>query len=297
MGIYGQDWSSYQSASPSTQGLDFVFLKVTEGLGYENPLWVQQYNDARAAGLVVGFYHYPHMHNNDRVEANFFFSKVKPKPGEMVVLDWEGYDSANTSVSHSEQLAYKEDYLKYMKSLLPHNPVGMYCNTDYWLNVDTTGHTGDFLWIATAGKPAGYPGIKAPWKFHQYSASGVDRDYGNFNNRNDLVTWTKSFLPTVTPPVTIPPEDVVTPQDKQDIVDGVLKGITSQPVRDALAFADFYFLQKVFSFVPMPGTGNIQSVVNSLQTELKAVLGKLDPAVVTELQNAIVNALKTVPKV
>lgn len=202
-GIYGQDWASYQSHTPSTAGIDFVFLKVTEGLTYESPAWKDQYADAVKAGLVVGFYHYPHMHNNDRSEANFFFSKVKPKPGELVVLDWEGYDANNAGVTTAEKRAFKEDYLKYMKTLLPHNPVGLYCNTDYWLNIDTTHNAGDFLWIATAGKPAGSPGIKDPWKFHQYGASGVDRDFGNFASRAVLLAWTRSFLPK--PPAPKPP--------------------------------------------------------------------------------------------
>jgi hypothetical protein len=300
MGIYGVDWASYQGSWPAAKGMAFVFIKVTEGESYVNPYWESQATDALSVGAVLGKYHYPHMHNNADAEVNYFLSQAKVKPGEIVVLDWEGYDANNTSVSKAEQLAYKEEFLRYLKTKLPHNPVGMYCNTDYWYNVDTTGHTGDFLWIATAGLPAGSPGIKAAWKFHQYGAGGVDKDYGNFANAAALKTWVASFAPVVTPPVVIPPviippEDIVTPQDKQDIIDGVLKGMTSQPVRDGLAFADFYLLQKVFSFVPLPGTGNMQSVVNSLQTELKSILDKLDPAVVAQIVAAVETALKAVP--
>lgn len=199
MGIYGQDWASYQGSTPSTSGLDFVFLKVTEGLSYESPVWKAQYSDAKSAGLVVGFYHYPHMHNNPDAEVNYFLSKVTPKAGELVVLDWEGYDSNNRDLSKAQLQAYKEEYLHFMKSKLPNNPVGMYANTDYWLHVDTTGYAGDFLWIATANKPAGQPGIQASWKFHQYGASGVDKDYGNFASRANLMAWANSFNKTTAP--------------------------------------------------------------------------------------------------
>ncbi|KAB7850115.1 glycoside hydrolase family 25 protein [Streptomyces mobaraensis] len=203
MGIYGQDWASYQSSAPDATGLSFVFVKITEGLGYVSPKWPAQRGHAKAHGLVWGGYHYPHMANDPRSEADFFLSQVAWQPGDMVVLDWEGYDDANAGVPRSVQAAYKEAWLRYVKERLPHNPVGMYCNVDYWRNVDSTGNAGDFLWIATAGLPAGSPGIAADWLFHQYSDAGVDRDYCHLGSTAELRDWTLSFQPR-TP---IPQED------------------------------------------------------------------------------------------
>lgn len=195
MGSYGQDWASYQSSVPDTSGLAFAFVKVTEGSGpggYVNPKWQDQRDHAKANGLVWGAYHYPHMANDPQVEADYFLSKVSWQPGDLVVLDWEGYDTANRGVSAARQVAYKEAWLRHVKAALPHNPVGMYCNVDYWQRVDTTGYRGDFLWIATAGSPAGQPGIKAQWMFHQYSAAGVDRDYCPLS-AGELRAWAMSF--------------------------------------------------------------------------------------------------------
>lgn len=212
MGIQGQDWSSYQSATPDTSGLAFAFTKVTEGLGYINPRWAAQRDHAKAAGLVWGAYHYPHMANSPEAEADYFLSQVEWQPGDIVVLDWEGYDPANQGVSHARQLAYKEAWLRYVKSKLPRNPVGMYCNTDYWRSVDTTGFYGDFLWIATGGLPAGSPGIKTQWMFHQYStAGGEDHDYCPLPTAAALRTWALSFQPK-TPP-TPPPTPVPVQED------------------------------------------------------------------------------------
>jgi hypothetical protein len=196
MGIYGQDWASYQSATPDTSGLSFVFIKVTEGLNYTNPEWTSQRDDARSAGLVVGYYHYPHMANSVQAEADRFLSVAQPQPGEILVLDWEGYDSANSSVSKADQLAYKEAWLRYVKQKTPNLAVGMYCNFDYWENVDTTGYVADFLWIATAGRAAGDPGIRANWLFHQYSDSPVDQDYCHLGSTDELRSWALSFAPS-----------------------------------------------------------------------------------------------------
>ncbi|MEV4438529.1 glycoside hydrolase family 25 protein [Streptomyces sp. NPDC049577] len=207
MGIYGEDWASYQSAQPDTTGLDFAFVKITEGLGYVNPKWTSQRDHAKAAGLVWGGYHYPHMANDPKDEADYFLSQVNWATGDLIVLDWEGYDPANQNVPRADQAAYKESWLRYVKQQLPHNPVGMYANLDYWRNVDITSFYGDFLWIATAGLPAGRPGIQADWLFHQYSDDGVDRDYCRLGSRAELRTWALSFQPPL--PTPAPQEDDV----------------------------------------------------------------------------------------
>jgi hypothetical protein len=196
MGIYGQDWASYQSATPNTGGLSFAFIKVSEGMTYTNPEWTSQRDHARSGGLVVGYYHYPHMANSPQAEADHFLALAQPRPGELLCLDWEGYDNANSAVPHGTQLAYKEAFLRHLKSAAPHNPVGMYCNTDYGRNVDTTGFFQDFLWIAADG-PAGQPSVNANWLFHQYSsAGGVDQDYCHLGSTAELHTWAESFAPS-----------------------------------------------------------------------------------------------------
>ena len=214
MGIYGQDWASYQSATPDTTGLGFVFVKVAEGLSYINPRWPQQRDHAKANGLVWGAYYYPHMANSPQAEADYFLKQVNWQPGDIVVLDWEGYDPANTSVAKSTQAAYKDTWLRYVKNRLPGNRVGVYANTDYWRNVDTTSYCADFLWIATAGRNAGDPGIADPWMFHQYSeAGGLDRDYCHLASVADLRAWALG---------TQPQEDDMTP-DQAAQLDGLYK--------------------------------------------------------------------------
>lgn len=301
MGIYGQDWSGYQSSQPSVSGIDFMFTKITEGLGYVNPRWRSQYNWAKSHGLVVGKYHYPHFGNSVSAELDYFAKNADIQPGDVIVLDWEGYDAANQGTSHARLLAYRDAWLKAAKAKWPNNPVGMYCNTDYWLNIDNNQNCGDFLWIATGGKPAGQPGIKYAWTIHQYStAGGIDHDYANFKDRAAMKAWVNSFnksvIPTKPPTVPTPPEDDLpyTEAQLRTIINSeVVKAVTSQSVRDELAFADFFFLEKVFSFTPIPNAapGGIEDKVNKIQAELKAVLGKLDPAVVTALQDAVKKAL------
>ncbi|WP_063752472.1 glycoside hydrolase family 25 protein [Streptomyces natalensis] len=204
--IHGIDVSAYQSETYSTSGLDFVFTKITEGLSYINPRWVAQRDRAKAAGLVWGAYHYPHMANDPKAEATYFLKQVAWKPGDLIVLDWEGYDTANKAVPKAQQIAYRDAWLKYVKSVIPDHRVGMYCNTDYWRNVDQTSTCGDFLWIATGGEPAGQPGIDYGWTFHQYStANNIDHDVANFPDRAALAAWASN---TQEDPVALTSDDI-----------------------------------------------------------------------------------------
>jgi len=210
--IHGIDVSAYQSETYSTAGLDFVIVKATEGLSYTNPRLAAQVKRARDAGLIVGFYHYPHMANDPVAEANYFLQKAPIQAGDVIVFDWEGYDAANKGVAKSRQVTYRDAWLRYVKGKMPRFRVGMYCNTDYWLNVDTSGNCGDFLWIATGGRAAGDPGIKAKWTFHQYStAGGIDHDVADFTNRAALAAWARGLTE----------EDPMAGITKQDIADSV----------------------------------------------------------------------------
>lgn len=187
-GSSGQDWASYQATAPSTAGLAFVFVKATEGSTYANPKAAQQVAHGRAAGLVVGHYHYPHMANDPAAEADFFLKAAKPQPGDVLTLDWEGYDDANKNVPFARQIAYKAAFLAHLTTATPTHQHLVYCSVDY-LNRDPNGTYGDGLWIATAGKPAGQPGIARSWLFHQYNTTNdVDHDYSPLTPAQ-LKTW------------------------------------------------------------------------------------------------------------
>lgn len=192
-GIYGEDWSSYQSTTPEITGLSFAFVKVTEGTAYVNPKWVAQRDHAKSNGLVWGAYHYPNMHNPVQAEADYFLGQVEWQPEDIAILDWEGYEEGNFGISYIDQAKYKDAWLRYVKSKLPNNPVGLYCNIDYWRYIDSTGYFGDFLWISDPSRIAGHPGIQGPWMFHQYATGTVDADYCQLGSTEELRAWVSSF--------------------------------------------------------------------------------------------------------
>lgn len=183
--LYGQDWSSYQSATPSTEGLSFCGIKVTEGLDYVNPRWRSQLATARKAGLVTIFYHYPHIANSSAAEADYFLRQLTLKPGDILALDWEWYGQ---SVTDAAARAYKDAFVSRVRLHAPGHRIVVYSNRSDWVDVDTDSNCGDGLWIAdptTAGKPR----IRDPWVFHQYGSNPVDKDVANFATVAALKAW------------------------------------------------------------------------------------------------------------
>jgi GH25 family lysozyme M1 (1,4-beta-N-acetylmuramidase) len=183
MTVKGVDVASYQSKEFGTKGLDFVFVKVTEGTGYVNPKWVAQRDHGRKAGLVIGYYHFVTAGSMTK-QADYFLSKIKIEPGDMFALDWE-----HSGVS----CAQTDAWIRHVQRKHPHHRVLLYCNRDFWLHRDTTSFAGDGLWIADPAHPAGHPGVKHHWTFHQYGASaGIDHNLGNFASHEALRTWSRS---------------------------------------------------------------------------------------------------------
>jgi hypothetical protein len=177
--IKGVDVSRYQAVSGWETGIDFAFTKVTEGTTYVNPTWVAQRDTARAAGLVVGYYHFARP--GDMIaQADFFLGKIALQPGNVLAFDWE--DTGVTS-------AQKDAWIAYVQGKTGHRVV-LYCNTDFWKNRDTSSFAGDGLWIATGGYPAGSPPVQSAWLIHQYSTAGnLDHDVAQFSSRADMLAW------------------------------------------------------------------------------------------------------------
>ncbi|MBH5337103.1 muramidase [Streptomyces pactum] len=181
--LHGIDVSSHQS-SFDTDGVDFVFVKATEGRSYINPRQSAQAGKARKAGCVLGFYHFL-WPGNIAAQARYFVEECASEEGDLLAVDWE-----NTGDGTRATNAEKDRFLREVKRLRPTHRVLLYCNRQFWLNHDTTSYAGDGLWIAdyvTAGKPR----IKAKWRFHQYTDTPLDKNVGAFADKAALRKWAR----------------------------------------------------------------------------------------------------------
>lgn len=82
MALNGIDIASYQKTLVPSQMIttDFIIIKATQGNSYLNPTFVTQYNQAKAAGKLVGIYHYINGVGAN-AEADYFIKAVKSVNG------------------------------------------------------------------------------------------------------------------------------------------------------------------------------------------------------------------------
>lgn len=90
--LNGVDIASYQSNIDASRlaTTDFVIVKFTQSTGYLNPYADRQYSTAKAAGKLLGAYHYAEGKDPEE-EAQHFVASLGNRVGECVLaLDWEG---------------------------------------------------------------------------------------------------------------------------------------------------------------------------------------------------------------
>ena len=94
-------------AAARHQGAVAVYLKVTEGTGFVDPYYQENYKRAKAAGLKVGGYHFGHPANSPTSEADFFLSHLRLEPGDLLpCLDLEVSDSKGAAGVHAFASAF-----------------------------------------------------------------------------------------------------------------------------------------------------------------------------------------------
>lgn len=94
----GIDVSGWQGninyAEVKQSGIEIVYMKASEGKSFIDPYFNQNYENAKANGLKVGFYHYLIARSNEEAieEARFFVSVISGKePDCRLAMDFESF--------------------------------------------------------------------------------------------------------------------------------------------------------------------------------------------------------------
>ncbi|MBO9665932.1 MAG: glycoside hydrolase family 25 protein [Bdellovibrio sp.] len=159
-------------------GYDFVYIKATEGTNYLDPYFYRNCEAAKAAGLLIGAYHFFRPGKDAVAQAKFFYDKIKHIDLDLVLdCDWEVHDQ----IDEAEQVKRLKLFLDYIL-----NTVGQKCMiyTGKWFidEVDMKDRKTPLpqwlashpLWLSDYS-PASVA-IPAPWKSYtilQTSESGI----------------------------------------------------------------------------------------------------------------------------
>lgn len=168
----GIDISKYQKDISNFNGVDFVIVKATEGVGYVDKSCDTLYQKAKAQGKLLGIYHFarPDLGNSAEQEADYFIDNVKGYLNEAIlVLDWEA-KALNYPVSWAKAFldrVYARTGIKPM-IYMSESPV----NDRDWSSVANADYG---LWVAKYSNNK--PNCKW-WKFYAIWQYG---DNGNIN--------------------------------------------------------------------------------------------------------------------
>jgi GH25 family lysozyme M1 (1,4-beta-N-acetylmuramidase)/LysM repeat protein len=177
------DWVAARAA-----GVEFVYIKATEGIGYVDPDVDHHLNGARAAGILPGLYHFARPDTNSpEADAASFASALTARGAAQAgwlppCLDLERDAPVN-------MIAWSQRFLATVREQTGHGPAMLYANTSWWQHQLGGGGWLDdqtSAWVAHYGRDPGEPGWKGGRAvMHQYAddgriegyPAGIDMDY------------------------------------------------------------------------------------------------------------------------
>lgn len=204
----GIDVSRYQGSinwtSVRNSGIQFAFIKATEGTSYKDPNFNANYVNAYNAGVIRGRTTSPAEHLRRSTQANYLASNGGAWSADSrtlpAALDIEGNPYSGGycyGLSTTGMRNWIQDFLNTYRSRTGRYAV-IYTTTSWW-NQCTGSWTGPWanhpLWLARwASAPGTLPAGAPFWSFWQYTSTGavsgisgnVDRNYWN-GDRSRLI--------------------------------------------------------------------------------------------------------------
>ncbi|OLR90876.1 lysozyme [Actinokineospora bangkokensis] len=191
--VEGIDVASYQGnvdwAGQWGAGKRFAYVKATEGTGYTNPYFAQQYNGSYNIGMIRGAYHFALPGSSSgATQANYFVDHGggwsrdgKTLPG-VADLEYNPYGATCYGLSQASMAAWIRDFANTYRSRTGRDAV-FYTSTSWWSQcVGTAQSFGSTnpLWVARYSSTVGtLPSGWGYYTFWQYSSTPIDQDRFN----------------------------------------------------------------------------------------------------------------------
>lgn len=198
--IHGIDVSHYQRRieweKVAAEGIDFVFIKATEGADYRDSIFQNNWQEVKRVGLRRGAYHFFRPTVSARRQALNFISHVPLERGDLPpVLDVEVRDG----VPYERLVDSIRIWLDLVEDKLNRQPI-LYTNLKFY-HAYLSKDFGDVpLWIARYNHEEPYLSGNKDWHFWQYGNRGRlpgIEGYVDFNvfkgNSEDLMLLTGDY--------------------------------------------------------------------------------------------------------
>jgi lysozyme len=179
--VHGIDVSKYQGdidwATVRRSGVEFVWIKATEGANHVDSKFQQNWAGAKQAGIARGAYHFVWWCRHPHEEIAWFKANVPNDPDALPpVLDVEATPdskSCKRTLHREEVLADMRIMLQDMERAYGKRPV-IYVTVDFYQHIMHPNEFSDYpVWVRSVkhSPPVTYPGRR--WVFWQYQSDGL----------------------------------------------------------------------------------------------------------------------------
>lgn len=197
--VHGIDAARFQTRidwnTARANGANFAFIKATEGGDLLDPSFKDHWRGAGRSGMWRGAYHFYYFCTEPEVQARWFIRNVPRRAGDLPpVLDMEWNPQSPTCATVRPPAAEVQDQMRRWLAIVTAHygtrPI-IYTTPGFYEDANLRSFTGYDFWLRTTAKtPAeAYPG--QPWRFWQYSATGLidgvagEVDLNAFNGSRD----------------------------------------------------------------------------------------------------------------
>lgn len=177
--VRGIDVARFQSAVNWTAargaGVQFAFIKATEGGDLLDPMFRNHWRGAARAGIAHGAYHFYYFCTPPAVQARWFIRNVPHRAGALPpVLDMEWNPLSPTCRRRPDAETIRAEMRVFMAIVEAHygqRPI-IYTTPGFYRDAGLEALRGEEFWLrSTARSPReAFPGQR--WRFWQYSATG-----------------------------------------------------------------------------------------------------------------------------
>lgn len=176
----GVDVSHYQGeidwARLREQGIDFAYIKATEGSSLTDDCFAANWQGAEEAGIHAGAYHFFSFDSEPETQAELYIETVGDLTGRLIpVVDVEYYGNTREHPPKKEELVRDlERFLKLLEEEYQVKPV-IYTTQLFYERYVKGSFTEYPLWIRSVYIPP--LGLGRSWQFWQYTDRAVLEGY------------------------------------------------------------------------------------------------------------------------
>jgi lysozyme len=202
--VHGIDVSRFQRSilwsKARANGVNFAFIKATEGGDRRDVMFDDHWAAAARAGVARGAYHFYYFCTSPEDQARWFIRNVPRRAGDLPpVLDME-WNPLSPSCAHRRPPAnvVQDEMRRFLTIVSAHygqRPI-IYTTPRFYEENNLSAFKGYEFWLRSTAKTPGeaYPGQR--WQFWQYTATGGvpgatgEIDLNVFNGNADAwVSW------------------------------------------------------------------------------------------------------------